>query len=204
MPSVYILTNAAMPGLVKIGMTDAPIAERMRQLDTTGVPLPFECFLAVETNDAQRWERALHEAFGDHRERAAREFFRISPDKPAAILKMIDGLNVTPRGDVVQEAGDQTALNKARSRRTNFSFDVVGIPLGAELQSVFDDSITCIVAGPKKVNFRGETLSLSASALIVAREKGFEWAAIQGPLYWKYQDRPLSELRENALTDDDE
>ena len=62
MPSVvYSLTNPAMPGLVKIGRTDGiGMESRLRQLDTTCVPLPFECFYAVEVEDAQKVEKALH------------------------------------------------------------------------------------------------------------------------------------------------
>ncbi len=40
---VYLLTNPVMPGLVKIGMTaQEDIDKRMKELYTTGVPVPFE------------------------------------------------------------------------------------------------------------------------------------------------------------------
>lgn len=40
---VYVLTNPAMPGLVKIGMTGGSVAdERVAQLYTSGVPFPFK------------------------------------------------------------------------------------------------------------------------------------------------------------------
>ena len=43
---VYLLTNPVMPGLVKIGMTtQEDIDKRMKELYTTGVPVPFECKL---------------------------------------------------------------------------------------------------------------------------------------------------------------
>ena len=42
MSIVYILTNEAMPGLIKIGLTNATVEQRMLSLDTTSVPLPFE------------------------------------------------------------------------------------------------------------------------------------------------------------------
>ena len=46
---VYALTNAAMPGIVKIGMTDRDdVRRRMSDLYTTGVPLPFDCVVARE------------------------------------------------------------------------------------------------------------------------------------------------------------
>lgn len=73
---IYVLVNQAMPGLIKIGRTSGDDVEaRMRQLDTTGIPLPFECFYAAEVADAARVERAIHEAFEDHRVRRNREFF---------------------------------------------------------------------------------------------------------------------------------
>lgn len=41
---VYVLTNPAMPGLVKIGMTTrSDIDARMKELYSTGVPVPFDC-----------------------------------------------------------------------------------------------------------------------------------------------------------------
>ena len=40
---VYVLTNSVMPGLVKIGMTTRlDIDTRMKELYSTGVPVPFE------------------------------------------------------------------------------------------------------------------------------------------------------------------
>lgn len=36
---IYILTNEAMPGYIKIGFTLGLIEERLKQLDRTGVPL---------------------------------------------------------------------------------------------------------------------------------------------------------------------
>jgi T5orf172 domain-containing protein len=198
---VYILTNSAMPGLIKIGRSDQEITTRMRQLDSTGVPLPFECFLAARVDDSPGWERSLHDAFGDHRIRNSREFFRLSPDKPAAILKRVMIEDVTPREDVVEEEDDLRALNKERSRRTNFRFSYANVPDGSTLQSVFDDEITCQVSYPRKVVFRSQECSLSASALVVAREKGFQWDVISGPSYWKYEDQTLSERRDAVEED---
>ena len=79
---VYVLTNPAMPGIVKIGKTtrDNPQV-RMNELYTTGVPLPFECAIAINTEDEQasNLEIALHTAFGPYRLNPSREFFEIEP-----------------------------------------------------------------------------------------------------------------------------
>jgi T5orf172 domain len=200
MPSVvYILTNPAMPGLVKIGRTDGVAVEtRLRQLDTTCLPLPFECFYAVEVQDAHKVERALHDAFDDHRIRSNREFFRLSPDRPKAVLKLLELRDVTPKSDIVETDEDQRALNRERDRRASFRFSMVGIQPGAQLHSVFDDDLTCTVVDDRQVNFRGKDQSLTAAALEVAREQGYKWQTIAGPQYWKFDGRTLSELREQS------
>ena len=52
---VYVLTNPAMPGMVKIGMTDRPdVQRRMSELYSTGVPLPFECVIAARLRTERR------------------------------------------------------------------------------------------------------------------------------------------------------
>lgn len=57
---VYVLTNPAMPGLVKIGMTTRDnLDARMRELYGTGVPVPFECKYAckVKASDCAKIEK---------------------------------------------------------------------------------------------------------------------------------------------------
>jgi len=58
---IYILTNEAMPGLVKIGFTTGENVEsRIAPLSgATGIPLPFECYFAaeVEVKDCDKLEK---------------------------------------------------------------------------------------------------------------------------------------------------
>ena len=124
---VYVLTNPAMPGLVKIGMTDRDdVKRRMSDLYTTGVPLPFECVAAreIEDREAADIEKALHTAFGPNRVNSSREFFQIEPEQVQALLKVMPGRDVTP-GNADQEADsqdeDQVASReyKRRYARTN-------------------------------------------------------------------------------------
>jgi hypothetical protein len=42
---VYVLTNEAM---VKIGRTTTSVEQRIKELDNTSLPLPFQCFYAAE------------------------------------------------------------------------------------------------------------------------------------------------------------
>ena len=142
--AIYILMNEAMPGYTKIGKTTSPVEQRMKELDTSGVPLPFECFYAAKVADVDFVERSLHDAFIDQRVRQRREFFRIAPERVKAALQLAALEDVTPRDDVVADADDQAALNKARTWRSPFNFRMVDIPPGSNLTFSKDATISCI------------------------------------------------------------
>ena len=124
---VYALTNPAMPGIVKIGMTDRDdVKRRMSDLYTTGVPLPFDCVVAreIDGREALEIENALHTAFGPNRVNSSREFFQIDPEQVQALLMVMPGRDVTPRPpeqDADAQDQDQAAANeyKKRQARTN-------------------------------------------------------------------------------------
>src|SRR5204863_9381589 len=98
MPNIiYVLTNEAMPGLVKIGFTEDSVVNRMRQLTAhAGVPLPFECYYAAEVDDTTRVERILHQLFSEARVNPKREFFRLDPQKVVMALNLGNLKEVTP------------------------------------------------------------------------------------------------------------
>ena len=97
---IYALTNPAMPGLVKIGMTDRPdVQDRMRDLYTTGTPLPFDCIIAWELAAqiaAADAEQAFHRAFDPHRVNPGREFFELDPEQVVPLVRLLPGRDVTP------------------------------------------------------------------------------------------------------------
>ena len=95
---IYVLSNPAMPGIVKIGKTtQAAVTSRMSQLYTTGVPVPFECIYAIEVEDCSKVETALHIAFGPSRINPNREFFKIDSEQAIAVLKLLGQNEVTPQ-----------------------------------------------------------------------------------------------------------
>ena len=188
---IYILINESMPGYVKIGRT-TNLEQRIRSLDTTGVPLPFECFYACTVNDSNFVEKHLHDTFLDHRVRSSREFFEVSPDRVLSALKLAEIENVTPKKDFVESEEDQQALNQARiTRRAAFNFKMINVPVGAELSFIKDENIKAKVVDNKSVLLNGEVLSVSNAA---QKLLNVEWPA-QGPIYWMYDGETLDERR---------
>ena len=54
---VYVLTNPAMPNMVKIGKTTRDVELRLADLYSTGVPLPFECEYAAKVKDVEKQKK---------------------------------------------------------------------------------------------------------------------------------------------------
>ena len=72
---IYVLTNDAMPGYIKIGRTNKSLEQRMKQLDKTGIPLPFRCHFAVRIDNYEENEAKAHKIYAGNRVRSNREFF---------------------------------------------------------------------------------------------------------------------------------
>ena len=192
---VYILTNEAMPGLIKIGKTKAHLLGRIKALDSTGVPLPFECFYAAEVADCDSAERLIHDAFDDHRVRKNREFFEISPERAASALKLATIREVTPHDDIFETKEDSVAVAKVKERRSRFNFKMVDIPTGSTLYHNKDETETCTVIDNRNVLFHDTEQSLSQAALIVFHKLGYNWSAVSGPEAWMYDGETLHARR---------
>jgi len=194
---VYILTNESMPDTIKVGITDN-LDRRVRELDNTSTPLPFECYYAVEVENASAIEKKIHEGLDDKRVRQNREFFNATPEQAKAILEIAEvmgGKNVTPKEDIVETPQDKQALENARKKRGRIDyFGILGIQKGTTLTFSKDENITCVVSDNGKIIFRDKETTLSGSALLVTNEMGYDWGQVQGAGYWCYQGKTLRDL----------
>ena len=195
---VYLLTNPCMPGLVKIGMTtQEDIDKRMRELYTTGVPVPFECQFACKVNnkDCAKIEKALHTAFEPQRVNKNREFFRINLEQARAILELFHHTDVTE--DVSEEIqndltdDDKAASTKAQSKRPPLNFFEMGMQKGEILIWKDDPSITVTIISERKILYNGEETSLSA---LSAKLKGYNVKHISPGSHWLYNDKLLNDI----------
>ena len=197
MAIVYILTNESMPDTIKVGITEN-LNRRIRELDNTSTPLPFECYYAVEVENASAIEKKIHEGLDDKRVRQNREFFNATPEQAKAILEIAEvmgGKNVTPKEDIVETPQDKQALENARKKRGRIDyFGILGIQKGTTLTFSKDENITCVVSDNGKIIFRDKETTLSGSALLVTNEMGYDWGQVQGAGYWCYQGKTLREL----------
>jgi len=199
---VYVLSNPAMPGLVKIGKTtQADVKLRMNQLYTTGVPVPFECVYAIEVNDCSKVESALHIAFGPSRINPNREFFKIDSEQAIAILKLLGQNDVTPQvsadlnSNVSQAEKDS---GKKLKKRPRLDFSEMKIAPGSIL--LFKDGNTTVeVKDNKKVVYNGEVISLTAAT----RDLLDIDYSVQPSPHWMYEGKLLKDIYDEVYSDEE-
>jgi hypothetical protein len=203
---VYVLTNAAMPGMVKIGMTDANERVRMDQLYTTGVPVPFDCAVAKRVENAVGLERALHVAFGPNRVNPRREFFNVSVEQVRAIIDIFPGVLLTDAEAVTEAALPEESASAERlkkSRKPNLNWREMGIPNGAILHFLEADE-TATVLDERKVLFRGEEMYLTGATKVAlgldyAVRPTYYWMCMKGVLWAKFTTKLTSILNSIKL-----
>ena len=199
---VYVLINPAMEGYVKVGKTN-DLVQRMRHLDNTSTPLPFECIYAIEVDNPELVESLIHDSFADRRTRSTREFFEVNPERIISALRLPNGRDVTPGTDIVEDEESRRALVRTNRIREAFNFAMVGIEQGTVLTFIRDPSQTCEVLTNRSVLFEEQETSLSASAAILLQRSGWTTRKVSGPNFWCLDGDSLSEIRKRLEQGED-
>ena len=195
---VYVLTNQAMDNYVKVGRTSGnsskDVLERMKQLDNTSVPLPFDCEYAAVVDNYEKVEQSLLTAFEDRRV-PRREFLHdVAPHQLKVLLKLIEIDDVTPRGSDVVDVPPVVD----GGRKPKFKFSTARVPVGATLQWADNPQITCRVEDDTHILYQGKRATISG----VAKELK-EWKAAQGSLYWLYEEVTLKKRLEQVEAEEE-
>lgn len=198
---VYVLTNSAMPDLVKIGLTSRNSVEgRLKELYSTGVPFPFKCEYAARVPDENSVERALHMAFEPHRVNLNREFFKMEPERVIVLLKLIAIEDMTP--DMLEksekiEKDDNVQATTTKRSSTPLSFRRMGIRYGSELKLIDSEetaegvSRTATVVNFERVEYQGELYRIGKATDAVLGE-GHNRGAPRD--LWTYKGKTLGEI----------
>ena len=90
---IYCFSNTAFNNLYKVGFTVNDPNSRRKQINTTGVPLPFKLEFAKKVIDYKDKEKIIHKILSIFGERinSKREFFRINLEYIHLLFELIDG-----------------------------------------------------------------------------------------------------------------
>ena len=227
---VYLLTNPAMPELVKVGLvksqTVSDLHARVGRLynGNTSVPLHFDVYYAVRVND-ESVEKTLLDAFKDERVNSRREFLRLDPEtenqqgtlKKLKILLSALGRPISEEelrrekgasGIPAEEARAHDLAEQRLKKRSPFNFELVNIDEGTVLTFSKDSSITAKVVGGNIIEYDGAPMSLSRAANKILSEKFGKTSQYAGTLYWECDgeilDARRKRLEESESQEEDE
>ncbi len=207
---IYILTNPSFPDYVKIGYTK-DIEKRLTQLNRSEcMPYAFRVY-AVYHVDKPMQDKELHSIIDtlnpdlraidsfDGKTRT-KEFYAMSPEDAYSLLESIAKLSGTldrlqrmePEGhEVLDEEVAAEIQEEANERRSPFSFEKCGIPVGSKIELVDHPEAVAIVKDDRHIEYHGLTYSLTGLAKMLLDIDH----AIQGPIFWTYEGRILSDIR---------
>ncbi len=210
---VYILTNPSFrEDWVKIGKSSRPVDVRSKELDNTAVPLPFEIYATLKTTKYAKVEKQIHKQIDrltDLRIRQNREFFNIPPSVALDIMRdmadllddaelyvYVDGKPVLSKSkDEDKKIEAESKERQSKAPKPAFKFHMIGLNVGDTI--VFDPlQLPVKVASDDRIEYEGRLYSLSAfTANFLPEEKQNPSGAYQGPKYFSYKGKVLSELR---------
>lgn len=138
---VYIFTNPSMQDCIKVGHAK-DLKRRLKNLDTTSIPTPFEPYFAVRTAKYKELERVIHrelDKLTDTRTRKNREFFNIAPeivrDMILNISSLLDDREIENFGNETAEDA-KNANGSVRPMSSPTTFAMLGVPVGTELAPI--------------------------------------------------------------------
>lgn len=187
---IYIFTNPALNGMVKIGFA-ADVERRRRELSTTALPYEYEVYATYET-DGNLEDKTLHKLIDnlnpDLRVSKNREFFIMTPEEAYSLLDSIALISGTKGKLSLCRISAEEAAQVPRRPRINFS--ECGIPVGAVLVSVDDPSQTVTVVDDRKVEYKDMITSLTAAAQQIKGRKGIT----NGPHHFRYNGKLVCDI----------
>lgn len=209
---IYILTNPSFPEYVKIGYA-RDLEQRLKQLNNSEtIPYAFRAYAVYEV-DSDLKDKELHKLIDslnpdlrtidkfDGKKRV-KEFFAMSAEDAYSLLECIAKISgtkdclkrMTPEGhEVLDEQIAEDVRNTARKGR--FKFSECGIPFGAKITYIKDNSISATVVDDTHIEYKGVTTSMSALAQELL---GSKWQ-VQGTAYFTYKGKKLTDIREALL-----
>ena len=185
---IYIMTNPCLKDMVKIGFA-SNVEERRRQLSTTALPYEYEIYATYETSGKLE-DKKLHKLIDnlnpELRVSKTREFFVMSAEDAFELLEAIAIISGTV--DKLKRVKEKNSNAEQKVKKPAINFAKCGIPVGAELVFIEDESVVAIVVNEHKVQYNNELTSLSAIAKSI---KGY---SVAGPQYFTYNGRLLTDI----------
>jgi len=135
---VYIITNKAMPGLLKVGFSMKDPTLRARELGHTGSPHSYDVEYEVLVDEPHDIEQRVHSHLREHRE--GKEWFRCSFDIAVSAIRGVTDSNIYVENFKRADKGDVEVSIKTRETEIAHQNKAVEAQRLADAQKLFDQA----------------------------------------------------------------
>lgn len=89
---IYAMSNKTMPGILKIGMTERSIEERLKEANGTFTLIPFVVEMSKNVLNCKEKEKYIHQILQSKRVTSNREFFEVTLEEIKPIFNLMDSV----------------------------------------------------------------------------------------------------------------
>lgn len=101
---IYAMSNKSMPGILKIGMTERSVEERLKEANSPSfIPIPFIIEIFKQVKNCKEKEKLIHQILHSKRVNPKRDFFQVSLEEIVPIFELIEPLNNEDQNDKIKE-----------------------------------------------------------------------------------------------------
>jgi hypothetical protein len=184
--TAFVLTNDAMPGFARFEFTTKDdIAERIRKINKSDLPLPFRLYFAALVNDCELLNRNLHYLFADHCDARASNFFRINPDLLRATIELAaTSLVELSDEEVGISAEKRLQMEQLKTSQDASLFGAFSARPGTTLYFSKDPTISCTALENGMIDYGGAVLTPADATIRALQQIGFDWSEVSASGYW--------------------
>lgn len=191
---IYIMTNPALNGMVKLGYA-TNVEQRRKQLSTTALPYEYEIYATYETSgklEDKKLHKLIDNLNSDLRVTPTREFYVMTPEDAYELLETIAIISNTADKLKLYKSSAPTATGTQKVKKPAVNFYQCGLKEGDELVFTLDPTVRVTISGEHKVLYNGQLTSLSRVASDI---KGYP---VAGPLFFTYNGEIIADIAERT------
>jgi hypothetical protein len=100
---IYAMSNKSMPGILKIGMTERSIEERLKEANGTFTLIPFVVEMSKNVLNCKEKEKCIHQILQSKRVNPKKEFFEVTIEEIKPIFDLMDSVENQITKEIIQD-----------------------------------------------------------------------------------------------------
>lgn len=184
--TVFVLTNDAMPGFVRLDHTTKnDLAARIERINRGELPVPFRLHYAAVVADCELVDRNIRFMFAEYCEKPGSKFFKINPDILHAAIELAarEVIELSDKEQGISPA-ERAKMDQIRAYHDAVRFEALNAEAGTVLRFSKNEALTCKAMGNGMVEIDGNPATPAEASAMAMQASGFDWPDVAATDYW--------------------